>query len=101
MENLIVVDLFSGAGGFSKGFLLEGFKVCVGVENFKPIAKTFIENFPDAIGDLPSPFEEHNIPDHKVFSIPKSKLKEISRLKRDEALIHFKGADGKNIYELG
>ena len=43
-----VVDLFAGAGGFSRGFELESFEVVVAVENFKPVAETYMENFPDA-----------------------------------------------------
>ena len=42
-----VVDLFAGAGGFSRGFESEGFRVVVAVENFKPVAETYRANFPD------------------------------------------------------
>jgi len=41
-----VVDLFCGAGGFSRGFKEENFKIMLGVENFKPVAETFQTNFP-------------------------------------------------------
>lgn len=44
----VVVDLFAGAGGFSRGFREEGFEIAAAVENFKPVARTFSENFPEA-----------------------------------------------------
>ncbi len=43
-----VVDLFAGAGGFSRGFKDEGFRILGAIENFKPIAKTYQVNFPEA-----------------------------------------------------
>ncbi len=42
-----VIDLFSGAGGFSYGFAKAGFKVISAVENNKEIAGTYIRNHPD------------------------------------------------------
>ncbi|MCG2881443.1 MAG: DNA cytosine methyltransferase [Acidilobus sp.] len=42
----MVADLFSGAGGFSRGFELAGFNVVVAVENDPPVAKTYKANFP-------------------------------------------------------
>lgn len=42
-----VIDLFSGAGGFSRGFKDEGFKIIGAIENFKPVAEAYINNFPD------------------------------------------------------
>ncbi len=47
MLSMDVVDLFAGAGGFSRGFELEGFRVVVAVENFKPVAETYKTNFPE------------------------------------------------------
>ncbi len=47
MPGMEVVDLFAGAGGFSRGFELEGFRVVVAVENFKPVAETYKTNFPE------------------------------------------------------
>ncbi|MCG2872981.1 MAG: DNA cytosine methyltransferase [Acidilobus sp.] len=44
----MVADLFSGAGGFSRGFELAGFNVVVAVENDPPVAKTYKANFPHA-----------------------------------------------------
>ncbi|MDT7867648.1 MAG: DNA cytosine methyltransferase [Acidianus sp.] len=44
----MVADLFSGAGGFSRGFELAGFNVVVAVENDPPVAKTYKANFPYA-----------------------------------------------------
>ena len=45
---LRVIDLFCGAGGFSRGFADTGFKIVMGVDNFDPIAETFRRNFPQA-----------------------------------------------------
>ena len=49
MGEYTVIDLFSGAGGFSRGFEQAGFKIVLGLDNFEPVANTFQENFPDAI----------------------------------------------------
>ena len=35
-----VIDLFSGAGGFSEGFRQAGFDVIMGIDNWKPACKT-------------------------------------------------------------
>jgi len=43
---LRVVDLFSGAGGFSRGFLEAGFKIVAAIDNAPPVAKTYRANFP-------------------------------------------------------
>ena len=37
---LKVIDFFCGAGGFSEGFRLQGFKVIMGVDNWKPAVET-------------------------------------------------------------
>ncbi len=42
-----VLDLFSGAGGFSLGFLEESYRIAAAVESFPQIAKTYMKNFPD------------------------------------------------------
>ncbi len=44
-----VVDLFCGAGGFSRGFLEAGFTISLGIDNLPAAAKTFKYNFPEAI----------------------------------------------------
>lgn len=41
-----MVDLFSGAGGFSRGFHEAGFKVVAALDNAPPVAKTYRANFP-------------------------------------------------------
>ncbi|MCE4613198.1 MAG: DNA cytosine methyltransferase [Desulfurococcales archaeon] len=41
-----VLDVFSGAGGFSRGFQDEGYDIVLGIDNFPPAAKTFKLNFP-------------------------------------------------------
>ncbi|MCE4623910.1 MAG: DNA cytosine methyltransferase [Caldisphaeraceae archaeon] len=44
----LVLDAFSGAGGFSRGFEDGGFEVAVAIENDPPVSKTYKANFPDA-----------------------------------------------------
>lgn len=44
-----VIDLFAGAGGFSRGFKEEGFRLVAAVENMPPVAETYQLNFPEAI----------------------------------------------------
>ncbi|MGC8678345.1 MAG: DNA cytosine methyltransferase [Fervidicoccaceae archaeon] len=44
-----VVDLFSGGGGFSRGFKLKGFDIAFGIDNLKAAAKTYKANFPEAM----------------------------------------------------
>ncbi|XMB73081.1 DNA cytosine methyltransferase [Mycoplasmatota bacterium WC30] len=63
-----VLDLFSGAGGFSSGFIKAGFKVLAANEIDQEIASTYIHNHPDTImhiGDIASVkndlFEYQNI----------------------------------------
>lgn len=41
----IAVDLFSGGGGFGRGFELAGFRVVVAVDNYPPAAKSYKANF--------------------------------------------------------
>lgn len=41
-----VVDLFSGAGGFSRGFFEAGFKLVAALDNAPQVAKTYRTNFP-------------------------------------------------------
>ena len=43
-----LLDLFSGAGGFARGFEEAGYKPIIGIDNFPPAAKSYKENFPDA-----------------------------------------------------
>ncbi len=43
-----VVDLFSGAGGFGRGFKDTGFKILLAIENQKSAAKTYKYNIPEA-----------------------------------------------------
>ena len=44
MDTINVIDLFSGCGGFSKGFLDENFRILGAIENFKPVVKTYLYN---------------------------------------------------------
>ncbi|RLF11164.1 MAG: DNA (cytosine-5-)-methyltransferase [Thermoprotei archaeon] len=44
-----VIDLFSGAGGFSRGFMNVGFKVLAAIDNAPPVAKTYKLNFPNVV----------------------------------------------------
>ncbi|MCE4615374.1 MAG: DNA cytosine methyltransferase [Desulfurococcales archaeon] len=47
--NYRLIDLFSGAGGFSRGFEEAGFKSVLAVENHPAASKTYKENFPHSI----------------------------------------------------
>ena len=50
MDNkLTAIDLFSGAGGLSKGFMDAGFKILVGVDNDQDALNTFSKNHDGAI----------------------------------------------------
>ncbi|PCN50466.1 DNA (cytosine-5-)-methyltransferase [Candidatus Geothermarchaeota archaeon ex4572_27] len=42
-----LIDLFSGAGGFSLGFKRAGFRILVAIDNAPPVAKTYRYNFPE------------------------------------------------------
>lgn len=46
MSGLKLVDLFCGAGGFSRGFKEAGFSVVLGLDNVETVAGTFKANFP-------------------------------------------------------
>ncbi|HDH06997.1 MAG TPA: DNA cytosine methyltransferase [Thermoproteales archaeon] len=48
VEEFTVIDIFSGAGGFSRGFKEEGFKILLGLDNYPPAARTFRENFKES-----------------------------------------------------
>lgn len=48
MQKFRVIDLFCGAGGFSRGFKDVGFEIVLGIDNFSPAALTFSKNFPEA-----------------------------------------------------
>ncbi|MEB3787830.1 MAG: DNA cytosine methyltransferase [Desulfurococcales archaeon] len=41
-----IVDLFSGGGGFARGFEEAGFRSLLGLDNYPPAAKTYKANFP-------------------------------------------------------
>ncbi len=47
-SSYVVIDLFSGAGGFARGFEQAGFRSAVGVDNYPPAAKSYKANFPHA-----------------------------------------------------
>ncbi|MCD6503477.1 MAG: DNA (cytosine-5-)-methyltransferase [Thermoplasmata archaeon] len=47
--DLRVIDLFSGAGGFSLGFKKQGCKILLGIEIDEFAAKTYAENFTNTI----------------------------------------------------
>ncbi|MCE4611503.1 MAG: DNA cytosine methyltransferase [Desulfurococcales archaeon] len=44
-----VIDLFSGGGGFGRGFEEAGFKVVAALDNYPPAARTYKFNFPHAL----------------------------------------------------
>ncbi len=45
----VVVDLFCGAGGFSRGFKDAGFRIVFGIDNDEACARSFKLNFPEAL----------------------------------------------------
>ena len=62
-NKLNVIDLFSGAGGLSKGFMDAGYNIVVGVDNDEMALNTFKKNHPGSQtlnADLSKPetFEE-------------------------------------------
>ena len=44
-----VLDLFSGAGGFSRGFSDKGFDIIMGIDNDRNAIRSFKANFPGAV----------------------------------------------------
>jgi len=48
-DTLHFLDLFSGAGGFSRGFEEAGFQGLIAIDNHPPTAKAYKENFPHTI----------------------------------------------------
>ncbi|MDB5265932.1 MAG: cytosine methyltransferase [Parcubacteria group bacterium] len=72
-KQLEVIDFFCGAGGFSEGFRQQGFKVVMGVDNWRPA------------------IESHNI-NHTLNDVPKDvldfeSLNEINALPNTEIII--------------
>jgi DNA (cytosine-5)-methyltransferase 1 len=45
----IVIDLFSGGGGFSQGFRKAGFRIALAIDVDPTCAKTFSANFPETV----------------------------------------------------
>lgn len=43
-QSLTLIDLFCGAGGFSEGFAQQGFKILLGIDNWRPAIETFNHN---------------------------------------------------------
>ena len=62
-----VVDLFSGAGGLSRGFLDAGYDVVLGVDHDKAALKTFEENHAGATAMNLDLFDHNNI--DKIVSL--------------------------------
>lgn len=65
MKKFKILDLFSGAGGFSKGMdLVEGFSTKIALDFDKNAINTFSKNFPNAIcfnGDICDPIIKQKI----------------------------------------
>ncbi len=45
----ILIDLFCGCGGFSKGFENAGFDIALGIDSWKDATVTYQQNFPKAV----------------------------------------------------
>ncbi|MGZ3765946.1 MAG: DNA cytosine methyltransferase [Mucilaginibacter sp.] len=52
MDNITVIDLFCGAGGFSEGFRQQGFEIVNGYDYWKPAIDTYSHNFGENKGIL-------------------------------------------------
>ncbi len=61
-----VIDLFCGAGGFSKGFEMAGFEIILGVDNWQVACDNFKLNFPK------SEVLNNNISDINISDLPKA-----------------------------
>ena len=49
-QGYVLLDLFSGAGGYARGFNDTGlFKPVLAVDSFPPAARTYKANFPSAV----------------------------------------------------
>lgn len=57
-SELVAVDLFAGAGGFSLGAMLAGLRVVAAVEKDRDACRTYRTNLIDPITDGPELFEE-------------------------------------------
>lgn len=49
IEEINVIDLFCGCGGFSKGFEEAGFNICFGIDMWKDATVTYQHNFSNAV----------------------------------------------------
>ncbi len=47
MNNLKIIDLFCGCGGFTQGFVQAGYKTLLGVDMWRDATTTYKHNFPD------------------------------------------------------
>lgn len=68
------IDLFSGCGGFTKGFSEAGFNPSFGIDVWKDATVTYKHNFPDAIafcGDI------KELTSEKIFELTKLSKKDI------------------------
>lgn len=61
MKKLTVIDLFSGAGGLSRGFMDAGFEVLIGIDFDDAALKTFAQNHGSAKAVKLDLFDHNNI----------------------------------------
>lgn len=69
MSRPTVIDMFSGCGGLSKGFIDAGFKILLGVDFDDAALKTFEKNHEGAIafkGDL---FKDESLEHRKMMAV--------------------------------
>jgi len=86
-----VIDLFCGAGGFSHGFQSAGFKIVLGVDNWKGCEETFRHNHEGAdfrLKDI-NELDPHDLPECDVIigSPPCTEFSQANREK--DALVGF------------
>jgi len=70
------IDLFCGAGGFSKGFDEEGFKNIFSNDSDKNFCKTYRENFP-----------KHKLVEDKIENLSKTKILDLINNKKIDVII--------------
>ncbi len=67
-----VIDFFCGAGGFSEGFRQQGFKVVMGVDNWRPAIESHninhnLSDAPKDVLDFESLDEIAKLPDTEII----------------------------------
>lgn len=67
-----VIDFFCGAGGFSEGFRQQGFRIVMGVDNWRPAVET--HNLNHHLNDLPIDILRYEHNESEIDSLPDTDL---------------------------